>query len=872
MADKNKLSYTSRDFDSIKSDLVDMISGLTNIWTSREDSDPGIVLVNLMAALGDNLSYNMDQMSLEFFGKTVTQRKNAQRIYDLLGYKMHWYESAQVKISITNNSDQDINLIFGIGQNNTQRLTSSLIKSAPPYFILNPNETPENCFNTNIVTIPVGNTSDFIAVQGSLMSFKFNSSAIDENNRYYLPISKLDQNHIWLHGDDGLYWYLTENVNELTETLPRFSFNVDENNMPYIEFVPYWKTAYGATNILGRTFTLYYLSTLGSSGDVTAGVLNYINGLSKYGINPATDLAISHKANSYYSDIIENIPGKDPQTPAEAYVDSKKYIKTYNTLVTSYDFEKFFKRFGAISNALALDGQRANDMNAEIKDKYVDIPENKIVFLGCGAPKDVTDAVEVYDGSYKPYNIDMRLVYGNFMEQDPENFNIKYAHSIAIDPKAYVDENGEIKTEPIEGYIPKSGFMGYYLDDIIIGNTEDALIKQTDLDSKKLVTSTVNYGMTRKFPFFIDGQIHLKEPVAPSTANLILKRVYTAIINQYNAAVLEYGKKIKFSDMISTIMQADSSIDYFDAGANNEHGSLFVYPTTKNINPYGEVDANTHENANYEIDIDPQYFNAESIQHYEDLIPQNNALLYWGNTVSGCLSIAIESISEKSSPRLNQIFWKFYQQGITEESEPINYSISCFYNSSESSIVDNATKSLFEFRSVSKLEITGNLYSISTNGDFNALLENVVPDSIEYHEKSPWEDYTNIKSFGITTIVTNSAVNSYQEKIASGTIEGTTITLGTELESGIKIKKDSLAVQMSNPILNIDDIFTITVDTDGYIKDNKITLNEDAEDDIIISYDYYVDSSEDSSHRIISVRMKETPTTVESEPIYVIIS
>lgn len=100
--DTNKiLSYTSKDYDSIKTDLVDAIPALTDKWTSREDSDPGIALVKMMSAIGDMLCYNFDKQALEYYGPTVTQRKNAQKLFELVGYKMHWYRCATTQVELT---------------------------------------------------------------------------------------------------------------------------------------------------------------------------------------------------------------------------------------------------------------------------------------------------------------------------------------------------------------------------------------------------------------------------------------------------------------------------------------------------------------------------------------------------------------------------------------------------------------------------------------------------------------------------------------------------------------------------------------------------------------------------------------------------
>lgn len=97
------LKYTSKDYNSIYSDLVKAIPSITDLWTNTEDGDPGIVLVKLMSALGDMLSYNMDKQALEYYSSTVTQRKNAAKLFNLIGYKMHWYRSATNRIAVHNN-------------------------------------------------------------------------------------------------------------------------------------------------------------------------------------------------------------------------------------------------------------------------------------------------------------------------------------------------------------------------------------------------------------------------------------------------------------------------------------------------------------------------------------------------------------------------------------------------------------------------------------------------------------------------------------------------------------------------------------------------------------------------------------------------
>lgn len=933
---QNYLSYTSRDFESIKADLINAIPNLTNIWTSREEADPGIVLITLMAALGDNLSFNMDQQSLEFFGKTFTQRKNASRVLDLIGYKLHWYKSATLEVTVYNNNpNTKAYIVFNPAGTNTQRLTSSSVASAPSYFLLNPEETAANWNSTNSIEIPAGGSKTLQAVQGTLTSVSFDASAIDINNRYYISNTKIDQNHLWLKDSAGFQWYQVDNINNLTETSPRFQFGVDEYNLPYIELVPYWKSLYGEVH----TFTLYYLITRGSSGNVAANILNRIAGIANHQLNSsrgikANDILVVHGSNATPNTNLNNVPGSDPQTAKEAYWDSRNYIGVYNTLVTLLDFEKYMLRQPLISAVKAVDGQYAKEYNETIpeeeaynriyplnyiSDSFIltdsvstypvvpytgtdisrtdkvetvlsygddttdtpgtwfkgdshkyrlekktaiadkgaveigslqfihdgsigdikagfippehpdhvglgtgekivsfqlhleDLPAaNKIktlkllfeepgyesyavdilpaVFVDGSVPtsnyiaeliknynreaanynhgfpsfnikintygsdryylrcvysttggvsdKPISiylDNIQIKDSStpdapdllggmgkfctgsvqaalhtaeingthyvfnlsdpidenhgytiheytsdqgnnwtivdsdivllpisrtddtddeyktfyfkqasdeFKPYNLQLHMVAGDFLISSPSQATFRYASETPI--------TVETTAEGPQGYI------SYQLGDAVVGTDEDSMISQTDFDSVRLYNTEISYGPVRKFPFFIDGQIHLKSPVRPAEANLILSRVYAALQTYFNTYNLTMGEKITFNNVIAVIKNADEHIDYFDAGANNEHGSLFIYPTTEDYNPH-DLDTSTGSYGKYGVNVNPKYFNELSLQHYEDLLQANNSIIYWGDTLSKHLSIAADSISEKSTPLISGI-------------------------------------------------------------------------------------------------------------------------------------------------------------------------------------------------------------------------
>ena len=161
--------------------------------------------------------------------------------------------------------------------------------------------------------------------------------------------------------------------------------------------------------------------------------------------------------------------------------------------------------------------------------------------------------------------------------------------------------------------------------------------------------------------------------------------------------------------MISTIISADPAVSYFDAGANNSNGSLFIYPQEDDLNPY-----DTDEEGNpkpYGININPKYFNPVSLQHYEDILYNNNKYMYWCETASKHLSIDKDSILDKTTPYISDISSSVNQSDGSEEHKYI-YKMSL-------NKLPLGMSNLFEFAFVK---------SISTNG---GLLASIRYDSLK---------------------------------------------------------------------------------------------------------------------------------------------
>jgi hypothetical protein len=83
------LDYLAKDYASFRQLLLDLIPQRNPGWLERNPADLGMVLVELLAYTGDNLSYFQDAVATEAFLDTCRHRVSAKRHARLVDYRMH---------------------------------------------------------------------------------------------------------------------------------------------------------------------------------------------------------------------------------------------------------------------------------------------------------------------------------------------------------------------------------------------------------------------------------------------------------------------------------------------------------------------------------------------------------------------------------------------------------------------------------------------------------------------------------------------------------------------------------------------------------------------------------------------------------------
>jgi uncharacterized protein YcbK (DUF882 family) len=119
-----EINYLAKDYASFRQSILDRLALLTPDWKERSPADVGIALVELLAYVGDYLSYQQDAVATESYLGTARRRTSVRRHARLVDYHMHDGRNARVWVQFTAGPGGDgLTLAKGSGANTTKLLT-----------------------------------------------------------------------------------------------------------------------------------------------------------------------------------------------------------------------------------------------------------------------------------------------------------------------------------------------------------------------------------------------------------------------------------------------------------------------------------------------------------------------------------------------------------------------------------------------------------------------------------------------------------------------------------------------------------------------------------------------------------------------------
>lgn len=531
----------------------------------------GMILVRLMAIIGDMLFYQLDMTSLEVYPNSVTLRKNAASIYKLIGYKMRWYQSATLSANVVNTYSNGATMPrFCTFTNSTNDIV---------YTTFQQYELPSNTTNSGLETTveliqgtpvtPVRATTNPYPQTGqpwhSIYSYNYTTDDM-VNNRIYLNDTNIDQDHIILIDDRNEEWQLRDNIYTTTDVGRFFEFGVDVNNACYLEVVDYWQ------NFNISKFKVFYIRSSGSSGQVNANALTKVTGnvWSRYGseenqtvYNVSSFINFTHYASSL---------GYDPETPDEARKNSVLFQNTLDTIITLADFERATLREPGVANVRATD--LTNDPGREVSYAIGNITMDTIQNQtedGQIIDSDIIDQMDVT--ALENYLAD-RTMYPLSQYQlklaDCNQDSIVDEQDLAC-LKAYLEgdfeHSGYCGIQKVTDYQTLDGFVVklYILrteayedvpDDIFITQI------QSDLQQYKILPLIIEVDLhsINKYYWTITGTFFTTQPLSRDDLQTIIVNINNNLRYKYALEETDFNTAINYKEVIETILNTDNRI------------------------------------------------------------------------------------------------------------------------------------------------------------------------------------------------------------------------------------------------------------------------------------------------------------------------
>jgi hypothetical protein len=95
------VDYLARDFVSLRNALLDFAAQRYPRWVSPIEADVGVMLAEVMAALGDEFAYVQDRFGREAYLETATERRSLRKKARLLDFEIHDGRSPSTLVELT---------------------------------------------------------------------------------------------------------------------------------------------------------------------------------------------------------------------------------------------------------------------------------------------------------------------------------------------------------------------------------------------------------------------------------------------------------------------------------------------------------------------------------------------------------------------------------------------------------------------------------------------------------------------------------------------------------------------------------------------------------------------------------------------------
>lgn len=316
----NAIDYTSKDFLGFVTSMLAYANAVMPDWNTNSEGDMGVMMVELMAYVGDILSYYGDRLTQEAYIGTATQRLSVLNIAQLLGYT----PSNGIPASGTVTFQTDASAPNTVVPQGTQVATNQIVSSVDAPVVY---ETAED------IDVPgSGGTASVAVTQGITYSMvQVGSSDGTSGQLFSIPQTGVIDGSVSVFVQTALSSEEWNYINFLADAGPVdtvFATYTDSSGITWIQF---GDNINGEIPGLGLNIWTSYTVGVGAAGNVAAGQVGVI--VSNI---PGVSIPLLGDGITYNSTAMTG--GSDPETNDQIRANAPAAFATQQRAVSTQDF------------------------------------------------------------------------------------------------------------------------------------------------------------------------------------------------------------------------------------------------------------------------------------------------------------------------------------------------------------------------------------------------------------------------------------------------------------------------------------------------------------------------------------------------------
>jgi hypothetical protein len=481
------INYTSRDFESIKADLITVIknklasSSEGKVWDDSDPADFAVALIEAFAYVGDITNYYIDRAANEAYLPTAVQRASILKLARALNYVPSGFTQSTVVLTASNSTDEAILIPQGtqlsVTVPNGDKTTLKVL-----FTVSEEVEIPEKeggTAGTAEVTVSCGENvslrSSNLAVgeNGIDGEYLTTSSSGFGNQSYKLKVENPVDSSIEVFVEDNEAFIPWERVEHLYDNGPSsnvYSAVINADNSVTINF---GDGVAGAIPTQGAEIKVRYsvLPQGGPIGNVPANLRDW----KVISVPSNLDITVADLSPLKFVNAEVGFGGSNPESNDSIRINAPKVLTTLNRAVSLVDYA---------SLALSVPGVGANKAAS-----YAVSPRSVVVYVGpekepaeqAWYPGFTDDNTEVRDSL-----IGLSIDVSDFLENKAQ-----IGTYVTVLPPKYVDVNivifyerpTELSDALVQASIKKAlfdfyGYDGVQFDTTVFPETIEAALKQ----------------------------------------------------------------------------------------------------------------------------------------------------------------------------------------------------------------------------------------------------------------------------------------------------------------------------------------------------------------------------------------------------------